>query len=245
MLSTFELELLEAQNHTKKPSGYDRVKDILLPGVAAAGTIVSIVLDKPVSVTWAMALVTMAFTGYSAYPPIIAAIRRRIANAADENAARHYFPQFLQFVQRYGNFVDSRTCDTLHALVGSSLTEPSRSELLKRLGTPNVALWNTRCHFFSQRMNRVRPSFVELQSAFQEFHSMVAEFNSYCVTPIFEHLPEGLRSGLTHRDKSMLNGFQQNFAHFLDDYMEFGKEMVESRPGFSSMHYYVSRPNPL
>jgi hypothetical protein len=96
-----------------------------------------------------------------------------------------------------------------------------------------------------QRLNRVQPSFVELQNSVPEFHSIAAEFNNHCVAPIFEYLPADLRSGLSDRDKSVLNGFQQSFAHFLDDYMEFAKAVAESRPDLERLPYYLPRPKPL
>lgn len=244
MLSALELELLQAENH-QKAGVYDRVKDILIPGVGTLGTIVSIILDRPAGVTWLIASLTVVLTGFSVYPKVVSSIRRRTENAANENAAGHYLPQLREFVQRYGAFVESRTSDTLHYMVGNNLADPHRSELLKRLGTPNIGLWNTRWVFFSRRLNRLQPSFIELRSSAEEFHSMVAEFNNLCVAPIFEYLPDGLRSGLSDRDKSMLNGFQQTFAGFLDDYMEFGRRLAESRPALEGLHYYLARPKPL
>jgi len=96
-----------------------------------------------------------------------------------------------------------------------------------------------------QRLNRVQPSFSELHNSVPEFHNIIAEFNNHCVAPIFEYLPTDLRSGLSDRDKSILDGFQQSFAHFLDDYTEFAKGLAESRPALERLPYYLPRPKPL
>ena len=243
MLSTLELELLQVEKN-QKHSIYDRVKDIFWPGLSAIGAIASAVLGRPASVFWALFGLTLIFLIVSLYPSLRASAKRHDEEAANEDAARQYFPKLRQFVQRYGAFVDSRACDTLHYIVANSLTEPSRSAFVKHLG-PNISLWNNRWTFFIQRLNRVQPSFFELQNSVPEFHSIAAEFNNLCVAPIFEHLPADLRSGLSDCDKSVLNGFQQSFAHFLDDYMEFAKWLAESRPALESLPYYLPRPKPL
>lgn len=243
MLSTIELELLEVEKN-QKHSIYDRVKDIFWPGLTAIGAIASAVLGRPASVFWALMGLSLIFLILSLYPSLRASAKRRDEQTANENAARQYFPALRQFVERYGTFVDSRTNDTLHYIVANSLTEPSRSAFVKHLG-PNISLWNSRWTFFMQRLNRVQPSFSELQNSVPEFHNMAAEFNNHRVAPVFEYLPAELRAGLSDRDKSALNGFQQSFAHFLDDYMEFAKGLAESRPTLQGLPYYLPRPKPL
>jgi hypothetical protein len=232
-------------NDKPHPSSYDYIKDIVLPALSLIGTITLALLGKQASVIWAFVTLTLILVGVSLYPSLRAGIRRRSERAEDERLAIRDFPKFRQFVHRYGEFVDTRTNSTLHYIIASNLSEPSRTELAKRLGAPNISLWYNFWFFFMQRVDRQQSSLSVLQNAVAEFHHMLSEYNNLCVAAIFEYLPPDLRSALSAADKSTLNGFQQSFAHFLDDYLAFAKELSESRPSLRGLPCYLARPKPL
>ena len=179
------------------------------------------------------------------YKPVKIQHRLWLERRKDRRVARENWPRFRKFVHRYGEFVDTRTNTTLHHVITNNLAEPSRTELAKRLGTPNIGLWYEFWHFYRLRADRQKPTFFELQQAVPEFHYMVSAYNNLCVAAIFEYLPPELRSTLSATDKSTLNGFQQSFANFIDDYTAFAKELSESRPSLQGLPHYFSRPKPL
>jgi hypothetical protein len=234
-----------ANDKPQQHSTYDHVKDILLPALSLIGTITLALLGKQASVIWAFVTLTLILVGVSFYPLLKAAIGRRSGRAENGRVARRDFPKFKQFVHRYGEFVDTRTNTTLHYIIGNELSELLRSELTKRLGTPNISLWYEFWYFFMQRVDRQRPVLAELVFAVPEFHHMVAAYSNLCVAPIFERLPNELRAALTEQERSKLKGFQQRHAHFVTEYETFAKELSESRPALQRLPYYLPHSNPL
>jgi hypothetical protein len=221
---------------------YDFVKDILLPAVPLAGMFLS--WNSP----WrlgAFLLATVFLGSLGLYPRVKTALTAGAERSQDDKVAKREFPKFRQFVRRFGEFEDSRTNTTLHYVVANDLGEPLRSELLTRLGIPNIGFWSDRLHFFSQRVTRQESSVEELELDICEFHSIVGDYNNYCVAPIFQHLPKALRDKLTDEDRSKLNGFHLRYMHFIADYEAFAKELSEARPRLQRLPSCFAHSNPL
>ncbi len=221
---------------------YDFLKDIVLPASPVVGMFLS--WNSPWRL-WAFLVAALFFGTIGAYPRLKIALGRRVERLRDNHVAEKEFPKFRQLVRRFGEFVDTRTSTTLHYIIGNDLCEPLRTELLRRLGIPTIAFWSERWYFFLVRLNRQIPSLPELEFATSEFHSIVAEFNNFCVAPIFETLPRELRAMLTEQDESKLNGFQQRHMYFIADYESFAKALSESRPVLQRLPSCFSHYNPL
>src|ERR1700687_961577 len=232
----------------KQSSSLERTLQV----VSIAGGIVGIIAGivslwrgGPRYLIWILVGVAVLLIISVIYKPFKTQLQVWADRRKDRRVAHRNWPEFKKFVHRYGEFVDTRTNTTLHFIVANNLSEPSRTEFAKRLGTPNVGLWYEFWHFFRLRADRQRHTFFELQQAFPEFHYMVSAYNNLCVAAIFEYLPAELRSALSPTDKSTLTGFQQSFANFIDDYTAFAKELSQSRPSLQGQPYYLQRPKPL
>ncbi len=147
------------------------------------------------------------------------------------------------FVHRFGGFVDTRTNDTLHYIISTDVPEPLRTELNKLL--VNISLWSGFWHFFAQRVDREFPTLSELAYGVEEFHHLVAQYGNFCIAPIFEHLPEQLRTALTGQSKVKLNTFRERYGQFLTEYMAFAKQFSESRPRLERLPRYLTYPTQL
>ncbi len=158
--------------------------------------------------------------------------------------AKRAFPEFQKFVRQFGDFVDNRRSDTLHAIAMQELCRSNASDLDK-LRVPALPLFTGFCHYFAARTNRQAPSLDALEEAITEFHHLISAYNNWCVNPIFDRFPQELAPSLTPSARSSLNSFQQRFANFLDDYSDFVRGLADSGTISSSVAYGFSRPKPL
>lgn len=229
----------EAQAHSPV---YDFVKDIVLPAVPLAGMFLS--WNSPWRF-WAFLIVAVFFGTLGLYPRLKVWLHKRAEHLRDQEVAMRDFPKFRQFVRRFGEFVDNTVNTTLLYVVTNDLSPDARTEVLKCLGIPTIGFWYERWYFFLQRVNRSAPTLAELVALIPEFHCVVGEFNTYCMTPIFQRLPKEVRDKLTDDDKSKLNGFVLRHMHYIAEYEAFAKELSESRPSLQRLPWCFLRFNPL
>jgi len=229
---------------TSQHSVYDYAKDFWVPTTLGLGTIVSALWGKVGVLVLGLALATTV-----ALVVVWIRMRKRARTEVHSREQQHvaalYYPRFRKLVGQFGDFVDTRTSDTLHYMVTNDFPLPTRDDLCKRLGTAPLGLWNQFWFFFKQRIDRTAPTFTELLAGIQEFHHLLGEYNNLCVAPIFSHLPNDTRASLTEQQRSKLNGFQQRFTIYLRDYMEFAKELSSALPELDHMPRYLPHSNPL
>jgi len=230
--------------NSNEHSAYDYAKDFWIPTVLGLGAIVSALWGKPGVLALGLTVATAL-----AFIVVWARLRRRvnvqILSKEQQHVASHFSPRFQKFVHRFGEFVDSRTNNTLHYLVLNDLSGSVRDELCKRLGIAPIGLWNQFWFFFDQRIGRTQLTFTELIAGVEEFHHLLGEYNNLCVAPIFTYLPNEVRTALTEQQRSKLNGFQQRFMLYLRDYMAFAKELAHTSPKLDHLPRKLPCPDPL
>src|SRR5262249_25400697 len=106
----------------------------------------------------------------------------------DDAVARNTFPEFREFVHRFGPFIDSRVNDTLQAIVRTEIVQ-RRNDNNAAFNLPNMALFHGWWDYFWQRLDRQPRTITEVRAALMEFHLLVGSYTNYCVTPIFELSP--------------------------------------------------------
>ena len=145
--------------------------------------------------------------------------------------------------EKMRDFVSTQSNTTLHYIIANDVTEPMRTELNKLL--VNNSLWYGFWHSFMGRVDRESPALSELAYALEEFHHLVAQYNNFCIVPIFERLPQQLRTTLTDQNKGKLNTFRERYGQFLTGYTAFAKKLSESRPQLQRLPFYHTYPTPL
>ena len=177
------------------------------------------------------------------YAPLQQQAARLSERRRDDAFARNVFPKFREFVHRFGEFIDSRTNNTLHAIVLTEILQ-RRADRPAAFSIPNMQLWHGWWLYFWQRIDRQHNTMAEMLAALMEFHSLVGSYTNYCVTPIFE-IPSNVRAEVPTEAKSSLNSFQQRFERFLGEYEQFCKSLSESRPVLHGLPCWFSTPKPL
>ncbi len=162
---------------------------------------------------------------------------------SDDAVARNAFPKFREFVHRFGEFIDSRTNDTLPAIVLNEIVQ-RRADGNPAFKLPYMDTWHSWWMYFWQGIDRRPHTMTEVRDALMEFHSIVGSYTNQCVTPIFE-LPPNLKAEVPAEVKSSLNSFQQRYERFLGEYSQFAKSLSESRPSLNGLPCWFSTPKPL
>ncbi len=228
----------------ERHTAYDYAKDFWLPAFLGVATIVATVWGK--SGLWVLGL---GLATILASVVLIARVRKRNRDQtqvkARERTASIYYPKFREHVHSFEEFVDTRTNDTLHYMVLNDFTGPVRDEFNKRIGAVPLIIWNQFWVFFKERVDRTEPNFTELAAGVQEFHHLVGQFINLSVAPIFDHLPNEIRAGLTEQQRGRLNGFQQRLTLYLRDYTAFLKELSQISPELDRLPRHFPRVNPL
>ncbi len=223
---------------------YDYAKDFWLPTVLGLGAIVSALWGKTGILALGLAAATVV-----TFVVVLARLRQRAKvqthSKEQQQVASIYYPTFQKLVHQFGEFVDTRTNDTLHYMVRMEFSGSLRDELSKRLGTAPISLWSEFWFFFKQRIDRTEPTFTELVAGVQEFHHLLGDYNNLCVAPIFAGLPNDTRAALTEQQRSRLNGFQQRLTLYLRDYMAFAKELSLALPELNHLAHNLSHSDPL
>ena len=229
---------------SEKHTPYDYTKDFVVPIVLAAVTAVIALWGKSGVLTLCVGIAT-----FGVFTFVFVRFRRRLkaqaSDKAQQDMAAIFYPRFRDQVHRFEEFVDTRTNDTLHSIVVADISTPLREDLCRRLGTAPIGMWSSFWFFFGQRVDRTQPAYAELVAGMQEFHHLLMEYCNMCVAPIFTNLPDNIRSSLTERERSALNGFQQRLTLYLRGYMAFAKELSQASPELSHLPRHLPNFNPL
>ena len=237
-------------NERPRPSGLDYITKLIVPVLA----VIAVIVVQFVSVTklngkqvW-VSLGLIGIAGLSVVvgllPSFKAWLHRRSKRKADARAANYAFPEMRNFVRRFGNFVDGRTNDSLHAIINDRAAH-GNTDLLVVLGNVDIGLWQAFRYFVAIRLEKEQPTFEGLKIVLMEFHNLVGCYNNYCVSRIFDRLPQELLVPLPADTKAALNLFQQKFNHFLTDYETFADKLCRSRPGLENAARTFPHPKPL
>jgi hypothetical protein len=233
---------LAEDEKTKQPS-FEHVK-VLLPALSLVAYILTQLSDKHPTESKLLLGLTIFLAAAGYYRPVRLRFTRWIERRRDETIARNAFPTFREFVHRFGEFIDSRFNNTLHSIVLNELCQ-GRTDRPTAFTIPNMELWHGPWLYFTQRIDRHKPTMTEFLPALMEFHLLVATYNNYCVTPILENLPPNLRAEIPLGVKSSLNSFQQRFERFVGEYQIFAKSLSQSRPILQGFSYWLNTPKPL
>jgi hypothetical protein len=227
-----------------KRSAFDYATKLLLPALSLIALIFAERSGKQPKLVWVLAGLTIVFVLVGFSPSLAMRIRGWVERRRDEQAGKRVLPKFRAFVHGFGRFVDTRFGDTLHSILQSEMCQ-GRGDQFDKLGIPNLQLWYGFSQHLIWRVDRQQLNASEFAFLLQEFHHLVGAYNNYCAAPIFERFPRDFQTALTPEVRRSLNGFQQRFVHFLQEYQEFETQVAESRPAFKDLPRGFSLPKPL
>ncbi len=226
---------------TSKPWSFDL--KAFLAAVSLVAYIFTQLSDKHPTESKVLLGLTIFLVGAEFYAPLKRRATDWCEHRSDDAVARNAFPKFREFVHRFGEFIDSRTNDTLHAIVLNEIVQ-RRADGNPAFKLPYMDTWHSWWMYFWQGIDRRPHTMTEVRDALMEFHSIVGSYTNQCVTPIFE-LPPNLKAEVPAEVKSSLNSFQQRYERFLGEYSQFAKSLSESRPSLNGLPCWFSTPKPL
>jgi hypothetical protein len=226
---------------TGKPS-FELLRTLLMALSLIAYIIVQLSDKHPTQAKVILGVTVFLFAANS-YAWLNLRIARWNERRRDDTVARKAFPQFHEFVHRFGAFIDSRFNDTLHAIVLNEILQ-RRTDANVAFKLPSMDTWHSWWLYFWQDIDRHPRTMRALQPALMQFHSLVGTYTNQCVTQIFE-LPPNLKAEVSAEVKSSLNAFQQRYERFLGEYSQFTKSLSESRPVLNGLPCWFSTPKPL
>jgi hypothetical protein len=229
----------------KKPTLFDVITKLLLPSLTLAAFVLGQIKGVSPRIEWALftGTIVLAMFGF-AFVPLSAKVRRMREQSRDTKATLDALPELTRLARTFSEFVSNGRQDTLQAIYQAELCQ-HRGDLLAVLPIQQFSIWYRLAHFFDLRVERLTSDPRELQTALQEFHNLVGSYSNCYVTPIFERFPDQLKSALTPRVRSSLNGFQLRFVLFLKEYEDFVKQLEITRPVFSGLPYMFVIPKAL
>lgn len=210
--------------------------------VATVVGISSLRKGSPWYLSWILLTFVVLLVGSVLYPPLRVSYHAWIVKRADSLVGRQSWPKFVVLVRRFGEFVSERT-DTLDAVISNNVPEPMRSEFNKLV--VNSRIFSGFYHFLAQRVDRRSPGLPELASILEEFHHLVGLYGNFCIAPVFDRLSEEQRKSLPDQAKAKLNTFRERYGQFLTEYMEFAKQLADSRPQLRRLPRYLPYPTQL
>lgn len=229
--------------HEPKTSVFDHATR-LASLLALVLAIILQLTQKPAPILWTFLILIVVLVLLGFYPRLKSATQRLIERVRIRRVMRSALPKFRSFVRRFGEFVDSARADTLQSLVQNDLYQ-GRTDQFIALGIPDVQLWRAFWAHLSRRSDARELGQADFVDAISEFHTLVALYNNFCVTRIFNRFPQQMQQALTPYVKSNLNAFQQRFGFFLSSYEEFAKDLASSWPALQQICYPFERPKPL
>lgn len=245
MYTDFDQPTGAGDHGPKKPSSFDFVTKLLLPGLTLAAYILGQVKGNPPRLQWTLLTLAVFLVLFGFFfAPFMAKMRERGEKSRDTRATSDALPELRRLAETYAEFVNNGRADTLHYIVQTELCQGD-GRLLVKLPIPPGDLWHQLSVYFLERAARHTSRASDLRATMMEFHHLVGSYNNLCVAAVFERLPQDLQSAATPKVKSSLNGFQQRFALFLKEYEDFVKKLEQARPTFQGLPRSFVRPKPL
>lgn len=248
-MSTFELELLaNAPGRQEQPklTPFDYATKLFLPGLS----VIAVILTRNLQPRLSWGLLALAFVSLVVgfVQPIASACRNWAERREDRRIARNAFPELRRFVHRFEEFIGTRfQTGTLHYIAQCDVCDGNGLHY-QALRLPELSVWHAFWKNLADRLDRMdmkRANISDLRHELTAFFDLVGTYDNECVSLLFDRLPQNERSALTPKAKSSLNSFQQRFAHFIQEYKNFAKDLSESRPSLNDVHYIFSIPKPI
>jgi hypothetical protein len=243
-MSTFELEVLaNAAERQAQPklNLFDYVTKLILPVLSLSVVIFKKDIQPPMF--WSLLAVMVVSFAAGFYHPIAVWLQLRRERREDRRVARKAFPELRKFVHRFEEFIGNQA-NTLHYVAQCDVCDGNGLRY-NALGLPELSIWQAFVKNLAERLDRMDPkraSIAELHHDLSAFFDIVGTYDNAYVSLMFDRLPQSERNALTPKGKSSLNTFQQRFTHFIEDYKNFAKDLSESRPALSDVHYAFSIP---
>jgi hypothetical protein len=231
---------MQEDHNRSSHSAYELLKDFGVPVVLGIGTILN--AESPARFT-SLLIATVLLGSLGAWPRLSRALRNRRDRSRDERFAYDAFPRFRGFVSRFGDFVSTNHCDTLHYIVTKDFSKAAQEALLVYYSATPVEHWSSLWEHFDQRVRRQVPAFAELSPLIQEFNSLIGQYHAYCLGPIYDRMGDDLRAKLSDADLRKLRTFQQKHQAFMIEYTEFLRALSQSHPALEHLPRYLPVAN--
>lgn len=243
-MNSFELELVSgAETQKHKLSLFEVGTRLVLPSLSLVAFIFAQLYSRQPWLSWALLAFTVVLFVSGLYTPIKLVFRRMSDRIKDKRVARNAFPELRKFVGRFEEFIGQQN-NTLHYIAQSEVSE-GYGQRYASFGIPDMGVWHAFWKHFSDRLDRQRPTMLELQRSLEEFFDLVGTYNNQCVSALFDRMPQTERAALTPQAKSSLNSFQQRYAQFLHECRDFAKDLSTSRPALKGVNFAFSIPKPI
>jgi hypothetical protein len=238
-----QYHLDEGPNKEPKRTPFEVSTQLVVPSLLVVATIVSLMKDQR-RLAWSLVGVLVLSLLIGLYPLAASWAKAQARRRRDERTARRAFPELRKFVEQFGEFVSLQRSDTLHYIAQSDICggNPDR---LNRLGMPNANLFYLPWHNMNDRVANLPPNLTNFKATTLELGTFISLYNNYCMRPVFELLPQELRSQLTDRSKSSLEACRESFLTFLSDYSKYLKHFDEAFAARCLLMRDFPRPKPL
>jgi hypothetical protein len=116
-------------NHEpKRPTTFDIITKLLLPGLTLAAFILGQIKGAPPTLEWALFAFTVLLVVFGFfYAPFMAMMRDRSESARDTKVARDALPELRRLAGAFAEFVDTGRNDTFHYIIESELCQNTAS----------------------------------------------------------------------------------------------------------------------
>jgi hypothetical protein len=227
-----------------KPTNLELTARVVLPSLTLIAFVVANLFAKSPRLSWILIGFGICFSILSYYSTLKRWFLKWKTSRDDERVATKAFPELRTLAERFGQFVNRGTNNTLHYIVESDIYQ-GRPELRADCQLPNIEMWAAHWQYFTERIDRQPKTMRELRPVLMEFHFLVGSYTNYCVRPIFELLPPNTRAKIQPAAMGKLNLFQQKFSRYLEDYQLFVEPLSKSRPILEGVPFLFSVPNPM
>jgi hypothetical protein len=175
--------------------------------------------------------------------------KRRKLRRNERAVSATAFEELKGFIHRFEDFVNVNHGETLQRIVFGKLCEsfPARYFSL------NIAPAQIFGEFWEQLRNRTdrqEPSSEALRQAVLEFNSLIRNFGSFLVCPLYQQIPmklspEMLKVYNTQGVDDDLIQFRERYVKFIGDYQDFLKGLDRKLQQGLNLGYYFECPKPV
>jgi len=229
----------EEKKDRQKPTPFQIITHLALPIALAA-----VAYFQPRSL-WFWGLVGVAFIPVVIIvaPPIKNRIQRRLARRRDKRRTHEAFPEFKNFVARFGRFVESDAKEFLGKIVNRRLRGENVTNA-KELGMTPERVFQGFWYQLHQRVQDANPSLTDVTTVVTEFNHLVNQYLNETVLPVFDRMSPTTRSSLPDDAKRDLESFREKLVHYLNEYEAFARTLAQSLETCDLREPYLPRPKP-
>lgn len=230
----------DAQDHRQKPPLFDWLTRFVVP-----------VLSLIMASLEERRELALAFVGFGALvmllqlaAPSVSWVRRRKRQRNDRITTAHLRPELTRLVERFAGLVNPQSNETLHHIL-QSVVYPHDPDKLVLLGLPHIRLLETSCRHFTASLDGPTEEPRVLAQRLSDFSDLIADYQGYCVRPVFETFPVELRKALTPDARTALESFREKYVSFREAHEDFEKRAAALLSTVSIRPMYFDRPKPL